>query len=347
MIVLKKILTSFLVLLILVFSSCQNQTAEEKYTTITTIIKTTPLTTYVERIAMQKTTQDNMIDKSSYCTIKLPYVVKVNSVTIPVNATGDYQKVLDNINASTSDDDIVKITFPVTMVYYNYVEKKLDKQSDFDDLIAYWNASPDLLSKINCLNINYPIVINSYNSDNQLGNSATFNDDKSLFNFLDNLKNDQYIAISYPISIKNTDTNQTTTIANNDQFENAINFALSNCKENNPPGSLDFVKAITGCSWEICYSYHDFDRTSNFKGYSFVFKADNTVVATKNGVDQNGIWSTKINSNGYREFKVKFNSIPLKELDDDWNVFEFNASKLRFSNKDGNYETNYLYFDKI
>jgi hypothetical protein len=346
MMVLKKILTLFIVLLMLAFYSCQNQTAEEQHSTIATIIKTTPLTTYVERIAMQKTVQDNIIDKSSYCTIKLPYEVMVNSVTISINATGDCQKVLDNINASNSDDDIVNITFPVTMVYYNYAEKVLNKQSDLDDLLDYWNAYPDLLSKINCLNINYPIVINSYNSANQLGSSVKFDNDKSLFYFLNNLKNDQYIAINYPISIKNSDTNQTITIGNNNEFENTINLVLNNCTENTPSGGLDFTEAITTFSWRICYSYNNSDKSILYKDYSFVFKADNTVIATKNGVNQNGTWSIKTDD-GYKEFRVKFNSNPLKELDEDWNVFEFNASKLRFCNREGNSETNYLYFDKI
>ena len=139
---------------------------EQDYNT-QTVTNVSPLTSYLQRVAMVKTVQDNIIDKSSYCTIKLPYTVTVNGVNIAINTTADYQQVLNNINANTTDDDIVTINFPVTMIYYNYTQKLISDQADFDSLIDYWNLYPDLLSKINGLNINYPITINIYNSYNQ------------------------------------------------------------------------------------------------------------------------------------------------------------------------------------
>ena len=122
-----------IVSLLLLFS-CQSEVEEQVYSTHETITKSSPLTSYLQRVAMVKTVQDNLIDKSSYCTIKLPYKVTVNNASISINTTADYQKVVDNINAYTNDNDIVKITFPVTMIYYNYVEKVLTSQSDFDSL---------------------------------------------------------------------------------------------------------------------------------------------------------------------------------------------------------------------
>jgi hypothetical protein len=343
---LKKIFTFFLVSVAVLFYSCQNEKVQQQQSTVVTITKTTPLTSYLERLVMQKTSQDNMIDKSSYCTIKLPYVVKVNSITIPVNSTADYQKVLDNINFYSNDNDVVSIGFPVTMIYYNHAEKILNNQSDFDTLLSYWSYQPDILSKINCLYINYPIKINTYNTDRQIANSASFNNDKSLFGFLNNLNQNQLIALSYPISVTNTATNEAIAINDNNQFEKVIQLAIENCVEN-PSNNLDFSKIITTSPWKIVYAYHDSDKTTVFNGYSFDFKADNTVTATKNSTTQNGTWSIKIN-NGVREFRVKFNLDPLKELDEDWTVFEFNSSKLRFSKKEAiESETSYLYFDKI
>jgi len=49
----------------------------------------------------------------------------------------------------------------------------------------------------------------------------------------------------------------------------------------------------------------------------------------KSGVFYNGTWKTKSN-NGVREFEIKFESDVLKKLDEDWKVFEFNNSQLRF-----------------
>ncbi|WP_278011048.1 hypothetical protein [Flavobacterium gyeonganense] len=166
-----------LVVACLFFFSCQNEIDEQNHND-QTVTNASPLTSYLQRVAMVKTVQDNIIDGSSYCTIKLPYTVTVNNETIAINTTADYQKVIDNINAYNTDDDIVRISFPVTMVYYNYIEKLIPNQSDFDTLIDYWNLYPDLLSKINGLNIQYPISINIYNSYNQQASSVTITSDQ-------------------------------------------------------------------------------------------------------------------------------------------------------------------------
>ena len=321
--------------------SCQSETDEQGHNP-QTVTNASPLTSYLQRVAMVKTVQDNVIDGSSYCTIKLPYTVTVNNAAIAINTTADYQKVLDNINADTTDDDIVKIDFPVTMVYYNYIEKLIPDQADFDSLIDYWNMYPDLLSKINGLNINYPITINIYNSYNQAASSVSIPNDQAFFNFIKNLNASQYISLSYPISITDYN-NQTKSITNNLEFENAIKYAIDNCSENNIV-SLDFTEAITNGSWKIAYFFKDSDETSSYNGYEFVFKNDKTVVATKDGVSATGQWNCNI-VNGAKEFKIYFSysSLLLHKLDYSWILFEFNNSVIRFRDITN---SNYLYFEK-
>ena len=230
MINLKNLWSVFTLLLIGFLTSCQTESLVEVHNTSETITKTSPLTSYLQRVAMAKTAQDNVIDKSSHCAIKLPYIVTVNNERIAINSSTDYQKVLDNINQSSNDNDIVKIDFPVAMIYYDYKEKVIENESDFNQLIAYWAAGPDLLAKVNCLNINYPITINIYNSANQIASSLEISSDKTFFSFIGSLNENQFIALSYPISV-NDYNNQIKSIVNNSQFENVIKDALDNCKE--------------------------------------------------------------------------------------------------------------------
>jgi len=320
--------------------SCQSEINEQDTNVQGTITNASPLTTYLQRVAMVKTVQDNFIDKSSYCTVKLPYTVTVNNEQIAVNTTADYQKVLDNINASPYDDDIVKIDFPVTMVFYNYVEKVIPNESDFDSLLDYWNNQPDLLSKINGLNINYPISVNIYNSANQVGSSVSIISDQAFFNFIKNLNSSQYISLNYPISI--ADYNYSTkSITNNLEFENAIKYAIDYCPENNL--ALDFETTITKGSWGIPYFFDELDKTSSYSGYSFVFKNDNSVIATKGTTSEIGQWETTMQS-GERELKVNFGTDPLNKLNNSWKLFEFNNSQIRLRNVTSS--TKYLYFEK-
>jgi len=329
------------VLAVLFLISCQSDMEEQNNNPQGTITNVSPLTTYLQRVAMVQTVQDNIIDGSTYCTIKLPYTVTVNSTQIAINTTADYQKVLDNINASTTDDDDVKINFPVVMVYYNYIEKNIPNEADFDSLIDYWNMYPDLLSKINGLNIKYPITINSYNSASQIASSATITSDQAFFNFIKNLNSSQYISLQYPISVVDYN-NQTKSIANNSDFENAIKYAIDYCPENNIV-SLDFANTITQGSWEIPYFFDESEKTASYSGYSFVFKSDKSVVATKGAVSETGTWESTV-LNNVRELKLTFSAELLSKLNNNWKLFEFNNSQIRL--RDVSNSTDYLYFEK-
>ncbi|KQB39690.1 hypothetical protein [Flavobacterium aquidurense] len=338
MLPLKKYLSLIVLLFVL---SCQSETDEQDDTAKGTVTNVSPLTTYLQRVAMVKTVQDNVIDGSSYCTIKLPYTVTVNNEKIAVNTTADYQKVVDNINASTYDDDVVKIDFPVTMVYYNYIEKFIPDQSDFDSLIDYWNLYPDLLSKINGLNINYPLTINVYNSASQIASSQSIISDQSFFNFIKNLNDSQYISLKYPISI--VDYNgQTKSISNNLEFENAIKYAIDYCPENNIV-SLDFTETITKGTWIIPYFFDGSEKTMSYSAYSFVFNNDQSVVATKGAISQTGQWQSNM-TNGVRELQLNFSTDLLSKLNSNWKLFEFNNSQIRL--RDVSNSTHYLYFEK-
>ncbi|MNQ69084.1 hypothetical protein D3C85_836620 [compost metagenome] len=329
------------ILTFLFLLSCQSDMDEQKNNGQGTITSVSPLATYMQRVAMVPTVQDNIIDGSTYCTIKLPYTVTVNNTQIAINTTADYQKVSDNINASGYDDDIVKIDFPVTMVYYNYIEKNIPNEADFDSLIDYWNMYPDLLSKINGLNINYPITINIYNSANQMASSVSIISDQAFFNFIKNLNYSQYISLQYPISIVNYH-NQTKSITNNSDFENAIKYAIDYCPENNLV-SLDFEATITNGSWIIPYFFVDSEKTASYSGYSFVFNSDQSVIATKGMTSETGQWECSM-LNGVKELKLNFSTELLGKLNYNWKLFEFNNSQIRL--RDVNNSTNYLYFEK-
>lgn len=321
--------------------SCQSEIAEQLYNKQETITKSTPLTTYLQRVAMVNTVDDNLIDKSSYFTIKLPYKVTVDNTSIAINSTSDYQKVQDKININSNA--VVKITFPVSIIFYDYTEKVINSQSEFDSLLAYWNSKPDLLTKINCLNITYPITINIYNSANQIASSALISTNQSLFIFINNLLDSQYVALSYPIKITDNN-NQETSISTNSQLENAIQYAIRNCATNNNP-SLGFNDVLTANSWKISYYYDEKEKTQSYNGYVFVFNSDKSVTATKSGITTTGQWSTKTD-NGIREFKLSFSPDLLHQLDEDWKLFEFNSSQLRFRKEEGSNDNHYLYFEK-
>jgi len=332
-----------LVLLVVFFSACQSESVVEIYSTRETITKTTPLSNYIQRVGMQSTNQDNIIDKTSCFMIKFPYVVTVNYAQIAIKSSSDYQLVQANINANANDKDIVYIQFPVTVILNDYSEKIISSQSELSNFIAECQSKSDGFGKINCITINYPITINTYNSSNQIASSSTITDGKMLYNFFENLEDNKFISISYPIVITNSN-GQNSSITTNSQFEDIIKNTIDTCPENTT-STLDFIQVITSNTWRISYYFHDNLKTSVYEGYTFTFNSNYKVIATKSGVSYTGTWSTKVD-NGVREFDIKFESDVLKELDEGWKVFEYNSSQLRFRDTEDNNDNDYLYFEK-
>ncbi|MFM2369939.1 MAG: hypothetical protein RL619_2256, partial [Bacteroidota bacterium] len=131
----KKHLTFLSVVSFFLLFSCQSEVVEESYNTQETITKTTPLTSYVKRVVIQKTAQDNIIDNTDCFMIKLPYIVTINNVEIPINSYDDYVLVKNKINENSNDNDVVYIHFPVTVIFNDYSEMRIDSQTDFNDLV--------------------------------------------------------------------------------------------------------------------------------------------------------------------------------------------------------------------
>jgi hypothetical protein len=334
---------AFAFLLIGILTACQTESLVETHSTKETITKTTPLATYIERVAMQKTSQDNVIDHTNCFMIKFPYVVTVNYVQIPINSSIDFQLVQNNINANLNDNDKIYFHFPITVILNDYSEKSITSQTAFNNLITACQNDSDNFGKINCVNINFPITINVYDSNNQVAKSIAVANSQSLYGFFDNLEDNKFIAIVYPISVINSN-GQNIIITSNSQFENVIKSAVDTCSDNMTM-PLDFMQIITSSSWKITYYYHDNEKTSIYDGYNFTFSANYKVVAIKSGITYNGTWSTKMD-NGVREFEIKFESDFLNKLDEGWKVFEFNNSQLRFRDEETNTDNDYLYFQK-
>ena len=332
------ILLSFLLLY-----SCQSETSVEQYTNKETILKTTPLTTYVERVAMQNTTQDDIVDGVACFMVKFPYTITINSIQISLTNEQDYRKVENAINQSSNDNDIIYFNFPITLIFNNYLVKTVGNQTEFNTQIKYCDEHKGDFLKINCFNFVFPITISSYDSNKQVASTISINDTKSLYDFIHNLLDNQYIALRYPI-IVNNENGESITIINNSELENSIKKALDNCtaNTNNLP---NFEEIITTGSWEITYFYYDHEKTVLYNGFVFVFKKDKTVTATKSGVTLNGQWEAKID-NGNKEFKINFNSDLLHDLAQDWKLLEYNSYQIRYRDDSDN-ETNYLYFTKI
>lgn len=331
----------------LVLMSCQSEENEIIQDSNQNLTNASPLTTLVTRVTQNPTSGDNIIDNSSCFSVILPVTVIVNSQNIVVSTQADYQTVQDAIDAFSNDDDIVNFVYPITIQYQNFSTQVLQDSNDLDDVLDDCGED-DGFDEIDCISFNFPIVINVYDTNNQLANTITINNNTELYNFLENLEDNEYVAIQYPISL--IDSNgDSITITNNNQLEDVIEDSIDDCDDSPSGGggsSSTLSSIIVDGSWHVSYFFDDTDETTDYAGYVFTFNTNGTSLAVRNTTSLNGTWSNYMDS-GDEKLELIFDGLTLDELEDDWEVIEFTTTQIRLKDvSGGDGSTDYLYLTK-
>ncbi|MFV5695487.1 hypothetical protein ACM55G_08635 [Flavobacterium sp. LB3P122] len=329
----------------IIFISCQNEETLVIQDPTQNLKAISPLTDLISRVSQNPTSKDNILDNSSCFNVQLPVIVIVNRTHITVSNQNDYIKVQAALDAFSNDDDIVNFVYPITIQYQNFKTELITNPDQLKNVIDNCDDD-DGFDEIDCLHINYPIKINIYNADNQIANTITIQNNKDLYNFLKDIESNVFITINYPVSITNF-KGQNVVITNNSNFESSIEDGIKDCNTNSGSGgNKNFTSILTNGTWRVSYYFDDSDETLNYKGYSFTFNSNGTVVVVKEKNTIAGNWSTFVNSS-QDIFLLKFDDSKLDNLEDNWKITEFTTTKVRLKNKnasDG--ATDYLYFTK-
>jgi hypothetical protein len=338
---------SYLLLLyffVLLFFSCQDETETITLNTQNSFAKSSPISSLICRVSQYETTADNVLDGTSNCSIKLPAHVTVNGQYVYVVSESDFQTVQDVKNQSTTDDDIVHFGFPITMVYPNYYEHDVATEAEFESIMAgYGDDSP--YRDISCIDFNYPISINIYNSNNQVASSVTLQSDNQLYTFVNNLTDGEIVGFAFPITLTNS-SGDNITITTNSQLESAIENVINDC-DTTSSGTLVLSDVLTSGSWYVSYYYGDgHDQTNYYNGYNFYFNPNGNCTAIKNSIITNGDWDIHDES-GYHRLDLHYDGSALDEMEDGWKVLEFTATSIRLKEESGDGSDNhYLNFTK-
>ncbi len=106
---------------------------------------------------------------------------------------------------------------------------------------------------------------------------------------------------------------------------------------------------ITAGNWRVTlFSERGINETADFAGFSFSFNANGVLVATRNGVSQNGTWSI---TNSSTKFNIDLGpktdvNKPLGELTDNWKIISVTATEIKLTD-DNATSAEFLTFTKI
>lgn len=334
----KKIPFKFFFLIGLVLFSCQKEEENKIQTSTQSLTKASSLASLLSRVSQYPTAYDNIIDGTSFCSVKLPVTVVVDNKRVTVKLKSDYGLIASIKEESGLDDDKVNFVYPITMTYRNFQQVVVSNETQLKYILDHYGAE-QYINEIDCIDFNYPIIINSYDSNRQVAKSTTVPSDSQLFNLLDNVKVTDFFGLVYPLSVTNFQ-GQIITISNNEELNRAIENAIVQCGN---PSNTKLSDIILIGSWHISYFLdNNENRTSQFYGYNFTFSSDGSVSAVKEYTNTTGTWSSL--DYGTNKLNVNFAGSTLAELNRDWSVSEFNSKIVQLKHVNG--ETHVLYFAK-
>lgn len=329
----------FLSFAVLQFVACQEDEIVIIQDNTQNLSANSPLTNLISRISQNSTSKDNILDNSSCFTVHLPVTINVNAKQIIVTNQDDYKTVQSTLDAFSNDDDVIHFIYPITIQFKNFNTKQIINSDQLNEVIDACEDNDDF-DEIDCLNINYPIKISIYNTISQIANTVTIQNDSDLYNTLDKLENNFFIAINYPISATNFN-GQNIVVLNNSDFEAIIEANIKECKSGSGgSGNSSFVSTLTNGTWHVSYYFENKDETLSFNTYNFIFNSDESISVLKSADNSSGDWSDFV-SNGQEGLELDFDDDKLNKLESDWKIIEYTSSNIRLKN-----ENKYLSFTK-
>jgi hypothetical protein len=279
----------------------------EQETGETPLISSSIVASLIQRTVLKDGSADNIIDKASCFTIKLPVNLVVNGIQITVNSEDDYDTIEAIFDDKDSDTDTLVITFPIYIVLEDFSEVFIASESELE---IYKDNCPDEDEEdedIECIDFDYPITITTYNTlIDELG-SETINSDKEFYEFIDDIEDYLVVNIKFPIDLTLSD-GSLLSIDSLDDLEDAIEDAIDDCDEDDDYDSdeddnislseQEFIDLMILCNWEIKeLEIDEQDVENQFNGYRFTFNADGTAIAEDaSNTIFDGSWTVSTNS---------------------------------------------------
>lgn len=222
----------FLPLLLVMFiTSCQDEVTEiTNPNEEDTIEANSSLANLMRNTAANDGSIDNIIDLANCLEIQLPVTVIVDGIEIIVSSQSDYDLIEDLFDASGNTTNDLDIVFPITIIFSDYTELVLQNQEALDTLIDSCNGENEEDDDIECVDFQYPIVFSVYNTDFQVIDTVTINDDEALYLFIENLEGGILASLNFPVTMVLANGN-TLVVENNAELETVIVENQDDCDE--------------------------------------------------------------------------------------------------------------------
>jgi len=284
---------------------------------------------------------DNIIDKSNCFNVKFPLNVTANGEKIYVKSENEYKIIEYIFDDNDDDDDVLNITYPIIITLNDYTEVPIHNNFELNNHSNNCLGENEIDNDIECLDFKYPITASIFDKSNEILNTNTFYTDAELNHFLNNLNDDLFVTINFPITIILFD-NTTIVLNNLTQLENIINNHKNDCDEDddydyndddcNECNIEDLTTKLTNCNgWLVDkLDRYNTNYDNAYEGYTFNFTPDGRVVAYWPGASAHGTW---IASGSKTKIKVILDIPDLPLFSNEWllnEMSEYTKTRIDF-----------------
>lgn len=337
----------FLINILVFFFSCQKEeNILVQNATNLNIKPVDPIISLLLRVSQNPTGFDNIIDNSSCFSVNLPVNVVVNGQNLTILNQNSLTLITDAQN-NFPGDDVVNINFPITITYQNYETQLVTSVTQFTQIKNSCTIKNDGFDELSCLNFNFPLSINTFNTNSQLANTLVFANNSNLFNYINNLDPNDLFQFNFPIQIINS-AGQNISINDNLNLNNFIIDQIDDCTGvNNTVLNPNLTPTLTSGTWVVSYYYDDDDdETDDYITYQFVFNSNNTITVTNGAnVSINNTWNAFFDAS-LSKLTLVFENSNLDKLDNTWRVLEINMHYIHLKSLNDDNET-FLNFRKL
>ena len=328
---------------LLMFTSCQDEEIDITPPDETeTLVAESTLTSLISATSIMDGSADNIIDNASCLSVELPVTVIVRGLEITIDSTEDF-KVIEAIFKELDDDeDTLDIVFPITIILANHHEVVIQNREALDELIDECRGENEEDDDIECIDFQYPISFSVYNTDFQVINTITIENDRELYKFIKRVSNAEVFAsLNFPVTMELADGTEIV-VNNNTELQRAIEEAKDTCDEDddNDYGDDDFTKErldqyLKTCPWVVYeFERNNEDKTDLYKEYALNFKEnDSVVMRAREGNILTGTWSTRVTDRGAL-LKLEFDA--LVDFTLEWFVYDIEDGIIKLFEEGGN-----------
>lgn len=291
-----------------------------------------PVANLLLRTTMNDGSVDNIIDNASCFSLELPFTVTANGTQVNVENEDDYDVIEAIFDESLVDTNTIELEFPVTLVFSDYSTTIINDQAGFDSYVENCSIENEQDDDIECVDIDYPILISVFNTVRETLNTLTFQNDRSLYEYVSTISDNDIANIQFPVGLRLSDG---TTLEAADQvaLEDYIETYKDSCDEDDDNDFDDddctncdpseFEDLITSCTvWNVNQMRRENENLTNlYDDFVFTFQMDGTILVTSLSSDDEYLGTWNVSGSG-NDMKLEINIAALEDFNGIWDVNE-------------------------